>query len=113
MTHAERRSVEAAASHLGVQLHWRAGDRPRFTKLVARPCPFYEAKDSTCRIYESRPYNCRRFMCGRDDLSEPFDAGALDGIPARVWTSDALRAQYAQNQTDAQVWADARGWVKP
>jgi Fe-S-cluster containining protein len=81
---------------------------------VARPCPFYEAQETggVCRIYESRPYNCRRFMCGRDDLTAPYDAGAVDGIPMRVLTSDDLRAQYAQNQADAHGWAEAHGWVK-
>ena len=115
MTWAERRTVEASAKGLGIGgLQWRAGERPSFTSLVARPCPFL-AEDqglASCQIYESRPYNCRRFMCGRDDTTERFDAGAIQGIPLRVLTSAALRADYAANQAAAQEWADSHGWSK-
>ena len=107
----ERRVLEAAAKRIGAaSLQWRAGDRPRFTNLVARPCPFYEASVG-CRVYDERPYNCRRFMCGRDDLTERFDAGAVEGIPMRVLRSAELRSDYAANQADARGWAEAHGWT--
>lgn len=114
MTWDERRVLEAAATRLGLHtLQWRAGERPRFTQLVARPCPFLtrdEEGHGVCRVYEDRPYSCRRFMCGRNTTAERYDKGVVEGIPLRVLTSGALREQYADNQKTAQVWADAHGW---
>lgn len=113
MTFAERRELEAVATKLELILQWRAGDRPLFTELVARPCPFFLAGETggTCQAYDVRPYNCRRFMCGRDEtLAGPFDAHAVEGIPMRVLTSDTLRSDYAANQVSARPWADAHGW---
>lgn len=109
VSQSERRVLQDAAERLGLTLQWRAGDRPRFTSLVARPCPFYEASVG-CRVYEERPFNCRRYMCGRDDLSEPYDANTMHGIPMRVLTSADLRSDYMVQQAEAHKWADAHGW---
>lgn len=99
---------------LGIVLHWRAGERPRFTNLVARPCPFFGRDDDgqgLCKIYDVRPYSCRRFMCGREKAGEHFmGSGGTFGIPLRVLKSADLRAQYARNQDAAKAWADAHGW---
>lgn len=116
VTQRERRVLEAAAQKLEiVGLQWRAGERPSHTHLVARPCPFFtrdEAGQGVCRVYDERPYNCRRFMCGRTTTEESYDRGAVDGIPLRVLTSADLRQQYADNQCAAQAWADAHGWTR-
>jgi len=111
MTHAERRVVTAAAERLGLRLHWRAGDRPAFTNLVARPCPFFSEDEKACRIHDERPYNCRRFMCGRHDLSEAYlKGGAVSGVPVRVLNSTELMNDYARLQNESQTWATAHGW---
>jgi len=111
MTHAERRVVAAAADRLGLRLHWRAGDRPSFTNLVARPCPFFSEDEKACRIHSERPYNCRRFMCGRSDLSESYrQGGIVSGVPMRVLKSAELHADYAALQRESQAWAEAHGW---
>lgn len=113
MTFAERRELQARADELEIRLQWRVGERPSFTSLVARPCPFLTQDDlgrAVCRAHDVRPYNCRRFMCGRFDTTERHDVGVVNGIPLRVRQSETLRDEYAANQREAQVWADAHGW---
>lgn len=76
-----------------------------FLNLVAGPCPFF---DDGCAIYDNRPYNCRRFQCGRwDAKSEPW---MPDPMPAIV-ADKKLRRSYDLNQNAAQVWAIAHGWM--
>lgn len=110
MTFSERRLLEAHGKRLGLTLQWRAGDRPTFTALVARPCPFL-TRDAdglaACAVYDERPYNCRRWMCGRSSADEICEQRP---IPLRVLRSHELRADYTALQAAAQPWADAHGW---
>lgn len=76
-----------------------------FTTLVGTPCPFYV--NDSCTVYDARPYNCRRFMCFRDQDAEPFDTAR---IAAKVIHVRDLRRQYDRNQQKAQKWATAHGW---
>lgn len=75
--------------------------------IVAAPCPFL-TEDGRCDVYPVRPYNCRRYLCGREDpWREPYDRAP---VPARVLQSRALRRLYARTQREAQRWADQHGW---
>lgn len=88
-----------------------------FVVLLARPCPLLavdEAGRAVCTVYEVRPYNCRRFMCGRPDpSSEPYEEGP-DGeclnLVDRVAQSRVTRRAYALLQRKAQRWAMRHGW---
>lgn len=84
---------------------------PGFLILKGRPCP-YLARDHrqrwTCRVHGVRPYNCRRYMCGRMDIRvEPFDDRP---IPLPILSNRHLRRQYERNQRHAQRWALSHGW---
>ena len=82
-------------------------DHPGFLYLNARPCPFLRGR-SMCDIYEIRPYNCRRYLCGRTDpLSDPFDSAP---VPAAIVKSRPMRRLYLINQRKAQRWALTHGW---
>lgn len=94
----------------------------RFVYLAGKPCPLL-SRDSngraTCTIHSVRPYNCRRFMCGRPDPStEPYESEPLDVDNGRLGCanlSDRLadrkfRRFYAQMQRKAQRWALKHGW---
>ena len=105
MTWAERRELEAVRGTR--RLEWRAGNRPSLTLLVARPCPFYSKKDG-CTVYDVRPYNCRRWMCGRTSTEQIAEATAQ--IPVRVLRSPELVADYRRLQDDSREWAVAHGW---
>jgi Fe-S-cluster containining protein len=83
---------------------------PRFVTMAAGPCSFlsYATNGAAqCRAYRVRPYNCRRFMCGRDHCLQPFDGAA---VPARVLADRGLRRVYERQQREAQPWARAHGW---
>jgi Fe-S-cluster containining protein len=76
-----------------------------FVTLAAGPCPLYDAATG-CTVYAVRPFNCRRFNCGRDG-DEPFvDAP----IPARFYTDRAFRRQMVVEQRHASRWARSHGW---
>lgn len=117
MTHAERRLLTTSATHLPKNaLQWRAADHPAFVKLVARPCPLYDADAQGCTVYDVRPFNCRRFGCMRSDVAtEPFPAGGVPVILERAKAkgvdhlADTLRGLDALHQADA-AWALAHGW---
>lgn len=67
-------------------------------------CPLY---DHGCTIYDVRPLNCRRYMCGRED-GEPAQPGV---IPMRVFATKRLRKQYLRNQRQVmEEWGHAHGW---
>lgn len=103
MTHAERRTLTAAALAAGdVRLTFRPHPDPDFVCLVARPCPLYAEDAKACRVYEARPYNCRRFACLRRDYTQAYDAGPQ---------SRADRRQLVVMQRRAQPWARAHGWA--
>lgn len=105
LTHAERSEIERAVPS-GVVLSFRddVADA-RFVRLQAGPCPLY--RDGGCSVYAVRPFNCRRFACGRADVSaEPF----TDGVPARFFSDRAFRRQAVLIQRKASSWARAHGW---
>lgn len=82
------------------------GPEPGFVRMAAAPCPFYR-RVTGCAVYGLRPYNCRRYLCGRDSSAEPFEQAP---IPLKVLQDRSLRRQYARNQRRSQRWADAHGW---
>lgn len=78
-------------------------------------CPFLV--ENSCVVYSVRPYNCRRFMCGRPDpTQESFEEGGPMGC---YNTSDRLNTSlrwmefYKGNERRAQnEWAKEHGWAK-
>lgn len=105
MTHQERDALLAVSSvALTFQPH---PTDPTFVQLVAKPCPLLA--DGLCSVYDSRPVNCRRFACGRDDLSEPFESSP---IPQRALTDRAFRRQMVLMQRKAmKSWGHSHGWT--
>jgi Fe-S-cluster containining protein len=86
--------------------------RAGFWRLLAHPCPFL-TEANRCSVYEIRPYNCRRFICGRPhDSTEPWIMrkwGECRNMTGRL--SSAKFLAYAQQvQIEAQPWARAHGW---
>lgn len=123
MTKEERKEIEAAAPS-DVKLVWLArpeGDQ--FEELQAGPCPLLGYDDqgqAECRVWEKRPYNCRRWGCFRPDPSaemfmpEPnlpdqglFGAGCLT---ARVQAHPQVLRALVVMQNAAKPWATAHGW---
>lgn len=85
-------------------------DDPRAMAMTVGPCSFLGSTPSgaaRCRAYAVRPYNCRRFMCGRDHGLQRWDDAP---VPARVLADRGLRRAYARQQREAQPWARAHGW---
>lgn len=79
-----------------------------FAQFKAGPCPFLDGH--TCGVYDARPLNCRRWMCGRTSHDEPLVD--LAPIPMRVLRDRDLRRQYALNQRRAMArWGHAHGWT--
>lgn len=81
--------------------------------LKAKPCPFFLFKE--CTVYESRPYNCRRFACMRPDpKTEPFQLNEADecvNFWERMAVSREVRRLAVLIQRKAQRWARAHGWT--
>lgn len=102
MTHQERAAIEQVSTR---PFLWRPDADPRFVRLLAGPCPLLD-DTGLCSVYEVRPLNCRRYMCGRQD----GEAWTPDAIPLRVLTNRDLRRQYAVNERKAQRWGRAMGW---
>lgn len=109
MTQEEWTAVEAAAplsrrASLVVRPHT---DR-RFVRLSARPCPLLDG--SRCSVYAVRPVNCRRWGCGRHDVTtEPCDVST--SVPARFYTDRPFRRQLVTMQREAlRDWGHAHGW---
>jgi Fe-S-cluster containining protein len=86
----------------------------KFYQLERGPCPFLAG--SSCIVYDSRPFNCRRFMCGRvDPTQESFEEGGEMGcynLQDRILTSARFEEFAAANQRRAQKWALEHGWTK-
>lgn len=101
MTLAERAEIEQVA-HPNRVLSFLSHEDPRFVRLVAGPCPLYDAKARTCTVYAVRPYNCRRFACQRTDYGQQ----AYDQGP----TTRQDRRQLVMIQRKAQRWARSHGW---
>lgn len=110
MTHAERAEIERAAT-TGVVLRFARHADARFVRLLAHPCPLLardERGRAVCTVYAVRPYACRRFACGRCDVTtERFEHVQ---VPARARTDRAFRRQLVVMQRRAQPWARAHEW---
>jgi Fe-S-cluster containining protein len=101
----ERTLLEGLADQATRPLRW-IPDLLGFWSLSASPCPFY---DGRCKVYASRPYNCRRFGCFRHDpQTEPFNDGQC--FWTRFHGDRAVRRQAKAMQRKAQRWANAHGW---
>lgn len=106
MTQSERTEIERAVPS-GVVLSFVTHEDSRFVRLMAHPCPLLTSEDR-CAVYAVRPYNCRRYACGREDVTaEPFDASP---VPARFYADRDFRRQAVRIERKAQRWADAHGW---
>jgi Fe-S-cluster containining protein len=83
--------------------------------LRGRPCPCFgrDAKGKgVCTVYAIRPFNCRRFLCGRvGDEAWQEDDGVCLNLEDRLNQSRPFRRFYALVQRRAQVWARAHGWT--
>jgi Fe-S-cluster containining protein len=100
-------SLPMAAS---VQLQTETSADGRFVTMQAKPCPFYDAIRRSCAVYEHRPYNCRRFQCGRwDTRTQPYQNDPMPAIKA----DNDLRWSYGRNQQQHSAWALAHGWELP
>lgn len=102
-----------AAQGLGAPLWFRPHTEAGFRQLCGQPCPFLQ--DNQCRVYDVRPYNCRRFICGRPSGSaEPWDmrvSGECVNFTARVSQSVTFYRHACEVQAAAQPWAVAHGWT--
>lgn len=94
-------------------LPWQPDPQPGFVQLKAQPCPLLGA-NNLCTVHEIRPYNCRRFICGRVDVhSEPYEQGGPLGcynLSDRIETSERFRHHAETTQRKAQPWALEHGW---
>lgn len=81
-----------------------------FVALKAAPCPLFVFNG--CLVYESRPYNCRRFGCMRPDVkAEPFEVSGAN-LMDRVKTSRVARRMAQEMQRKAMRWARKHGWLE-
>jgi Fe-S-cluster containining protein len=70
----EEAAVLVHAAPPQIVMHFRPieGSEGRYVALKAQPCPLFVFNG--CLVYNSRPYNCRRFGCMRPDpKTEPFE----------------------------------------
>lgn len=112
MTTEEQQGVIAATTK---QLTWMVKDG--WAALKAAPCPLLERDAqglAVCSVYDVRPYNCRRFACGRvSPETEPYETGASGecvNMTDRLTQSKPFRSWARRLQRQAQDWADAHGW---
>lgn len=89
---------------------------PQFYVLLASPCPFLSTQ-GLCTVHDVRPYNCRRFICGRTDTTrESFESGGPMGchnLSDRLSTSLRFQEFYDAQQRRAQKdWALSHGWSR-
>jgi Fe-S-cluster containining protein len=109
MTHQEAAKILERTA--GKELQWRAASPYGFVELVAQPCPLLAG--NSCSVYEVRPFNCRRFMCFRDE-GEAFDSSGPLGcknLSDRVEQDRPTRRAYLLNERKAQKWALRHGWT--
>jgi Fe-S-cluster containining protein len=97
-----------------IVMHFRPieGSEGRYVALKAQPCPLFVFNG--CLVYNSRPYNCRRFGCMRPDpKTEPFEIdsqGLCTNLMDRFKTSRVVRRMAVHMQHKARRWADKHGW---
>lgn len=107
MTDSERAVLEAAGNPVS-PLVWLDPPAPGMQALKAAPCPFLVDEDGACGVYESRPMNCRRYGCFRQDGESFQEAANL--LVFRTQTDNAVRSQRRSMQRAAQVWGREHGW---
>jgi Fe-S-cluster containining protein len=122
MTPQERDLLVARRPDLALQF----GTMGTFVVLPARPCPLL-ARDAdglaTCTVHDVRPTNCRRFMCGRVDVTtEAFEPEPLDldrgrlgcaNLSDRIQQSRPFRRAYALQQRHVmRDWGMKHGWFE-
>jgi Fe-S-cluster containining protein len=81
-----------------------------FAQLKTGPCPFHfrdKHGRAGCAVYEARPYNCRRYMCGRPTCETEWDPAP---VPKIVAETKALRLVYRDQQKRCMWWALRHGW---
>jgi len=111
MTAEERAVIESATDRA---LTWMVKDG--WAALRAAPCPLLDRDEdgkAVCSVYDVRPYNCRRFACGRvSPETEAFELadGACLNMADRVAQSKSFRSWARRLQRSSQVWAQAHGW---
>lgn len=115
MTLQERELLEARYLSATRPLEFTPHPDPKFTYLVARPCPFV-SDQGQCLVYDIRPYNCRRWMCGRvDPAQESLEIGGPMGcwnLSDRVDTSLRFQEHVATNERHHAAWAKRHGWSR-
>lgn len=112
MTTEERAEIEAATDR---QVTWMAKDG--WSALQAAPCPLLDRDEdglAVCSVYDVRPYNCRRFACGRvSPETEAYESDAQGrnvNMMERLATSRPFRSWARRLQRQGQQWALAHGW---
>lgn len=112
MTTAEKAGIVAATTK---RLTWMVKDG--WAALQAAPCPLLERDAdglAVCSVYDVRPYNCRRFACGRvSPEREAFEMtpdGVCLNMADRFAQSKPFRSWAKRLQRQAHAWADAHGW---
>lgn len=110
VTHAERALMERAAPS-GLALTFAAHRDPRFARLLApHGCPLLSG--SMCSIYQDRPVNCRRYGCGRKDVTYER-VNPSQAIPARFYTDRPFRRQMQLMERKAVQWGVKHGgWAR-
>lgn len=116
VSNAERDLLQTHADRASRPLIWTHGKVDGFVQLDVGPCPFLGA-DAQCQVYEDRPYNCRRMMCGRvDPAKESYEQGGPMGchnLSDRVETSLRFQEFYEANERrHAKSWATSHGWTR-
>jgi len=109
MTDSERAVLEQSGKNApdAPTLVWLDPPAPGMQALKAAPCPLLDA-EGRCSVYESRPFNCRRFGCFRQDGEPYYEAAQL--LAFRTETDNAVRSQRKSMQRAARPWAEAHGW---
>lgn len=116
MTMAERKLLEANVLAAKRPLVWADRDINSMQSLHALPCPFL-SDDNRCMVHAIRPYNCRRFMCGRVDVSrESYEISPTGGclnMADRLETSQRFMEFYRTHErAAAKDWALLHGWKR-
>jgi Fe-S-cluster containining protein len=91
-------------------------DAMGFRILEMGPCPFL-SEEGKCMVHPVRPYNCRRFMCGRVDTdTESLELGGPAGcynLSDRLSTSVRFMEFYNAGERRAyKDWGQYNGWKR-
>jgi hypothetical protein len=119
VTPQELAAMQAARPEVSVTVEPTPGHPAFLTLKTLGGCPYLQREldgKASCSIHDARPYQCRRFICGRPDPdTEPFEMGGPLGcrnLSDRLEQGYQFAAFYASNQRRAMVWAKSHGWPK-